>query len=210
MKTILSEKPGLSIIQTTHSSAPAIQCLVFQAEASTKILYTSGNGDSATESSLQHIINPNSFLRVNNNDQIIRPDSRYQASISKQINQSICNISRLALEPYLAGVDFSDIKTVLRHSSYGISVFGNAVKSASLATKMAILSMGELASPEISPLSSILTIIRGKHIDLADFSAVIDLVSEHPLLTEETDYLCGAIEDGNLNDHIEVNITAIW
>ena len=201
----------LQITSNSHLTRPPVQNLVFHDdEASTKIVYTGGSGDSALESSLAHIASPSPFIRINPNDQILMPDPEYWMSPSVQINQAISNLCRLTLEPAMVGIDYADIKTILRHSGQGASVFGHSTHSTRQAAYRSFESLMRMSPPTRVRTPSFLAIIRGYNFDLEDFAGAVDVVSAIPLLDDDTDVLIGVIRDKRLNDNIEVNIMAIW
>ncbi|MEQ3636453.1 hypothetical protein [Alcanivorax sp.] len=201
----------LPITSNSHLTSPPVQNLVFHDdEASTKIVYTGGSGDSALESSLAHIASPSPFIKINPDDEILMPDPEYRMSPSVQINQAISNLCRLILEPAMVGIDYADITTILSHSGQGASVFGHSSHSASQAAYKSFKSLVEMTPPTRLRISSMLAIMRGYDFDLEDFSSVEDVVSAIPLLDDDTDVIIGVISDKRMNDNIEVNIMAIW
>lgn len=199
----------LPAINTVHSFSPEVRSLDFLDEEKTRVLYSAGSGESAIEKSLIYSTKPDTFLKINPLDQIVNP-SEPTPNNSIQINQSISNIYRLIFEGSMISVDFADIKTVLRRSGFGYSVFGNAEKSVDIATQMAFDSIEEITPTEMRKCSSLLATIRGHNISLDDFSSVGEKIHHHSLIDDKTDILLGIVREDEFTDNTEVNITFIW
>ncbi|MCU5786147.1 hypothetical protein B27N_01150 [Alcanivorax marinus] len=120
------------------------------------------------------------------------------------------NMFRLSTEASKIAIDFTDIHHVLSRAGMGVSVFGKATGAPFLATQKALRSLDKMIPQSPKQFERVLVVIRGAYTSLTSYSDTCALIDSHPRITDKTLFLAGVIDDEDMKDIMEVNLTVTW
>ncbi len=123
------------------------------------------------------------------------------------LRQGVKGISDLIVMPGLVGLDFADVKSVIKNTGFAHMGIGNATGAnrAEEATKMAINS--PLLETSIHGARGIiLNISGGSNLGMLEISAACEIVQD--LADEDAEFIFGAVIDESLGEEIQITVIA--